>query len=118
MTRRHAVALIPGDGIGPEVIDASLEVLEKVARLHGFALDMTRFDWSCDRYLATGRMMPEDGIDQLRPHAAILLGAVGWPARVPDAVSLHGLLLPIRKSFDQFANMRPHRLLPGATGPL
>ncbi|MWP38631.1 tartrate dehydrogenase [Rhodobacter sphaeroides] len=118
MTRRHAVALIPGDGIGPEVIDASLEVLEKVASLHGFALDMTRFDWSCDRYLATGRMMPEDGIDQLRPHAAILLGAVGWPARVPDSVSLHGLLLPIRKSFDQFANMRPHRLLPGATGPL
>ncbi|MFQ6755794.1 tartrate dehydrogenase [Cereibacter sphaeroides] len=118
MTRRHAVALIPGDGIGPEVIDASLEVLEKAASLHGFALDMTRFDWSCDRYLATGRMMPEDGIDQLRPHAAILLGAVGWPARVPDSVSLHGLLLPIRKSFDQFANMRPHRLLPGATGPL
>ncbi|WP_145108246.1 tartrate dehydrogenase [Cereibacter sediminicola] len=118
MTRRHAIALIPGDGIGPEVIDASLEVLEKAASLHGFALDMTRFDWSCDRHLATGRMMPEDGIDQLRPHAAILLGAVGWPARVPDAVSLHGLLLPIRKSFDQFANMRPHRLLPGATGPL
>lgn len=118
MTRRHSIALIPGDGIGPEVIDASLEVLEKVAGLHDFVLDMTRFDWSCDRYLATGSMMPEDGIAQLRPHDAILLGAVGWPAHVPDALSLHGLLLPIRKSFDQFANMRPHRLLPGVTGPL
>ena len=77
----------------------------------------TEFPWSCDFYKETGAMMPADGIDTLKGFDAILLGAVGWPAEVPDSVSLHGLLLPIRKAFVQYANIRPHRLLPGVPGP-
>ncbi|WP_136685600.1 tartrate dehydrogenase [Falsirhodobacter xinxiangensis] len=114
----HKIALIPGDGIGVDVTDAAVRVLQVAASRFGFALQTTRFDWSCETYLATGRMMPEDGIETLRGFDAIYLGAVGWPATVPDSVSLHGLLLPIRKAFDQYANIRPHRLLPGVTGPL
>lgn len=116
--KEHRVAVLPGDGIGREVVEAALVVLRAVAARHGFALTETLYDWSCETWLSTGRMMPEDGLDRLRRHQAILLGAVGWPARVPDSVSLHGLLLPIRKGFDLFVNMRPHRLLPGVTGPL
>jgi tartrate dehydrogenase/decarboxylase / D-malate dehydrogenase len=114
----HKIALIPGDGIGIDVTDATMQVLDATADRFGFTLEATRFDWSCETYLATGRMMPEEGIEQLRPFDAIYLGAVGWPATVPDSVSLHGLLLPIRKAFDQYANIRPHRLLPGVEGPL
>jgi tartrate dehydrogenase/decarboxylase/D-malate dehydrogenase len=114
----HKIALIPGDGIGTDVTEATMQVLDGAAARFGFTLEPIRFDWSCETYLATGRMMPEDGIDQLRPFDAIYLGAVGWPATVPDSVSLHGLLLPIRKAFDQYANIRPHRLLPGVEGPL
>ncbi|VDS09020.1 putative tartrate dehydrogenase/decarboxylase TtuC [Paracoccus haematequi] len=114
----YTLALIPGDGIGVDVTDAAMQVLDAAAARFGLGLDKTRFDWSCETYLATGRMMPEDGIDQLRSFDAIFLGAVGWPATVPDSVSLHGLLLPIRKAFDQYANIRPHRLLPGVEGPL
>ncbi|MGZ3218236.1 tartrate dehydrogenase [Paracoccus sp. T5] len=110
----HRIALIPGDGIGVPVTEAAIAV----ARAAGAALETETFPWSCDHYLAHGRMMPEDGIDTLRGFDAILLGAVGWPARVPDSVSLHGLLLPIRKAFVQYANIRPHRLLPGVEGPL
>ncbi|WP_435167551.1 tartrate dehydrogenase [Falsirhodobacter sp. 1013] len=116
--KAHKIALIPGDGIGVDVTDATMEVLNMAAARFGFALDTTRFDWSCETYLATGRMMPEDGIETLRGFDAIYLGAVGWPATVPDSVSLHGLLLPIRKAFDQYANIRPHRVLPGVEGPL
>lgn len=116
--KTHKIALIPGDGIGVDVTDATMQVLDAAAARYGFALQPTRFDWSCETYLATGRMMPEDGIEILRGFDAIYLGAVGWPATVPDAVSLHGLLLPIRKAFDQYANIRPHRLLPGVEGPL
>ncbi|MTH36127.1 tartrate dehydrogenase [Paracoccus limosus] len=111
----HKIALIPGDGIGTAVVDAAMQVADKAAP---GLLVPTRFDWSCDTYLKTGRMMPEDGIETLRGFDAIFLGAVGWPAKVPDAVSLHGLLLPIRKAFVQYANIRPHRLLPGVQGPL
>ncbi|WP_019180183.1 tartrate dehydrogenase [Microbacterium yannicii] len=120
MTARaeYSIALIPGDGIGVEVLEAARVPLAAVAAKHGFAIQEQHYDWSCQRYLDTGAMMPEDGIDQLRAHDAILLGAVGWPARVPDSVSLHGLLLPIRKRFDLFVNARPHRLLPGIEGPL
>ena len=114
----HKIALIPGDGIGVDVTEATMQVLAAAGTRFGFTLEPTRFDWSCETYLAIGRMMPEDGIEQLRPFDAIFLGAVGWPATVPDAVSLHGLLLPIRKAFDQYANIRPHRLLPGVEGPL
>lgn len=111
----HRIAAIPGDGIGKDVTAAAIRVSQKV--LPGL-LDVTVFPWSCETWAATGRMMPEDGIDQLRRFDAIFLGAVGWPERVPDSVSLHGLLLPIRKAFVQFANVRPHRLLPGVEGPL
>ncbi|GMG83050.1 tartrate dehydrogenase [Paralimibaculum aggregatum] len=114
-TRPHRIALIPGDGIGVPVTEAAVAVAEKAL---GGRLETVRFPWSCDHYLETGAMMPADGIETLRGFDAILLGAVGWPAKVPDAVSLHGLLLPIRKEFAQYANMRPHRLLPGVEGPL
>ncbi len=114
----HRIAVIPGDGIGPDVTRAAWEVLTRAAALEGSALEGRWFDWSCETWVKTGRMMPEDGIETLRGHDAILLGAVGWPATVPDSVSLHGLLLPIRKAFVQYANIRPHRLLPGVTGPL
>lgn len=114
----HKIALIPGDGIGTDVTDATMRVLDAAASRFGFTLAPTRFDWSCETYVATGRMMPEDGIETLRAFDAIFLGAVGWPATVPDSVSLHGLLLPIRKAFDQYANIRPHILLPGVEGPL
>lgn len=116
--KSYELATIPGDGIGTEVVEAALGVLRQAAQKHGFTLKETRFDWNCETWIATRRMMPEDGIERLRRHDAILLGAVGWPARVPDSVSLHGLLLPIRKQFDLYVNMRPHRLLPGIVGPL
>ncbi|EAV41812.1 3-isopropylmalate dehydrogenase [Roseibium aggregatum IAM 12614] len=111
----YRIAVIPGDGIGLPVTEAALEVAQKA--LPG-KLETTTFPWSCDHYLQTGRMMPEDGIETLRGFDAVFLGAVGWPKKVPDAVSLHGLLLPIRKAFVQYANIRPHRLLPGVEGPL
>lgn len=115
---RHSIALIPGDGIGNDVTRAAWEVLSRATAQEGSELTATWYDWSCETWIKTGRMMPEDGIETLRQHDAILLGAVGWPETVPDSVSLHGLLLPIRKSFVQYANIRPHRLLPGVIGPL
>jgi tartrate dehydrogenase/decarboxylase/D-malate dehydrogenase len=116
--RTYSIALIPGDGIGKDVTEAAWQVLQAAAKRGGFALDGTSFPWSCAYYQETGVMMPPDGIDRLRTFDAIQLGAVGWPAEVPDSVSLHGLLLPIRKGFVQYANVRPHRLLPGVRGPL
>lgn len=116
--KSHQIALIPGDGIGKEVTEAAWQVLQAAAKAGGFALEGTEFPWSCAYFKETGAMMPADGIETLRCFDAILLGAVGWPAEVPDSVSLHGLLLPIRKRFTQFANIRPHRLLPGVQGPL
>lgn len=110
----HRIALIPGDGIGIPVTQAAM----KVVAASGASVETQSFPWSCDHYLQHGRMMPEDGIETLRGFDAIFLGAVGWPARVPDSVSLHGLLLPIRKAFVQYANIRPHRLLEGVEGPL
>lgn len=116
--KTHTIALIPGDGIGRDMTAAAWSVLEKAAGKHGFYLKGTEFPWSCAFYKETGAMMPANGIETLRGFDAILLGAVGWPKEVPDSVSLHGLLLPIRKSFVQYANIRPHRLLPGVEGPL
>ncbi|SDA98611.1 tartrate dehydrogenase [Sinorhizobium sp. NFACC03] len=116
--KSYSIALIPGDGIGQDVTDAAWQVLSTVARHSGFSLTGMPFPWSCAFYKETGAMMPTDGIEILRRFDAILLGAVGWPAEVPDSVSLHGLLLPIRKAFVQYANIRPHRLLPGVQGPL
>ncbi|WP_105437087.1 tartrate dehydrogenase [Neorhizobium sp. T25_13] len=116
--KSYRIALIPGDGIGRDMTAAAWSVLQKAAKAHGFAFEATEFPWSCTFYKETGAMMPADGIETLRSFDAILLGAVGWPAEVPDSVSLHGLLLPIRKSFVQYANIRPHRLLAGVEGPL
>jgi tartrate dehydrogenase/decarboxylase/D-malate dehydrogenase len=115
--KRYTVAVIPGDGIGKEVMPEAIRVLDAAAAKHGFTLTYRDFDWSCETYTRTGRMMPADGIDQLRPHDAILLGAVGFPG-VPDHISLWGLLIPIRREFDQYVNLRPVRLLPGVTSPL
>src|ERR1700722_16623005 len=112
------IAIIPGDGIGVDVIDAAWAVLTAAAARHGFELTATRFPWSCNYYLEHGEMMPWNGIEVLRRFDAILLGAVGWPQKVPDSVSLHGLLLPIRKAFDLYVNERPHKLLRGVDGPL
>jgi tartrate dehydrogenase/decarboxylase/D-malate dehydrogenase len=115
--RRYRVAAIPGDGIGNEVVPAGQSVLEAAARRHGFTLDWKPFDWSCERYTRVGSMMPNDGLEQLRPFDAIFLGAVGYPG-VPDHVSLWGLLLPIRRGFEQYVNLRPVRLLRGVESPL
>ena len=117
MTTRHAIAVIPGDGIGHEVVPAALSVLEAAGRRFGFELAWKEYDWSCERYAKTGAMMPGDGLDQLRRSDAIFLGAVGYPG-VPDHVSLWGLLLPIRRGFAQYACVRPLKLLPGVTSPL
>ena len=117
MNRHYRIASIPGDGIGQETVPEGLRVLHAAATRFGFTLDVTPFDWSCARYAATGTMMPADGLDQLRPHDAIFLGAVGWPG-VPDHISLWGLLIPIRRGFDQYASVRPCRLMPGARSPL
>jgi tartrate dehydrogenase/decarboxylase / D-malate dehydrogenase len=111
------IANVPGDGIGNEVVPEGLRVLEAVGRKYGITYKYSDFDWSCERYAKTGSMMPEDGIEQLRGHDAIFLGAVGFP-NVPDHVSLWGLLIPIRREFQQYVNLRPVRLLPGITPPV
>jgi tartrate dehydrogenase/decarboxylase/D-malate dehydrogenase len=113
----YEIATIPGDGIGPEVVDATLPLFEEVAQNHGVEVEFTRYDWGSDRYLEEGAMMPDDALDQLEPSDAILLGAVGHP-EVPDHVTLHGLLLPIRKQFDQQICERPSILFEGVESPL
>jgi len=117
MTANIKVAVIPGDGIGKEVMPEGMRALEAAGSKHGIAFAWKNFDWSCETYLKTGRMMPEDGIDQLRPHDAVYLGAVGFPT-VPDHESLWGLLIPIRREFDQHINLRPVRLFDGVPCPL
>jgi tartrate dehydrogenase/decarboxylase/D-malate dehydrogenase len=115
--RKYRIAVIPGDGIGGEVIPAGQRAVEAAATRFGFSVQWQSFDWSCERYARTGAMMPEDGIDRLKEFDAIYLGAVGFPG-VPDHVSLWGLLIPIRREMDQYANIRPVRLLKGITSPL
>lgn len=115
--KRYEIASIPGDGIGSEVVSAGLEVLDAIASREGFELQVSGFDWGSDRYLSTGAMMPEDGLDQLRPFDAIFFGSAGDP-RVPDHISLWGLRLAICQPFDQYANVRPARVLPGLESPL
>jgi tartrate dehydrogenase/decarboxylase/D-malate dehydrogenase len=111
------VALLPGDGIGPEVIDAAVAVVEAAPRDGEVTFEWTRLPWGSDYYLSHGRMMPVDGIEQLRGFDAILLGAVGDP-RLADHLTLHGLLLPIRREFDQYLCVRPARLYSGLPSPL
>lgn len=119
MTRTYRVAVIPGDGIGKEVVPEGVRVLEKVAKTHGFELTLDWHDFSsCDYYLKHGRMMPEDWKEQIGRHDAIFFGAVGWPEKVPDHVSLWGSLLLFRRDFDQYVNLRPVKLLPGVPCPL
>lgn len=114
----YKIAVIPGDGIGPEVIDEGVKVLNEVASLDGgFRFEFTYFPWGCEYYKETGRMMAENGIEELSKFDAIFLGAVGAPG-VPDHISLWDLLLIIRKSFDQYINLRPVKLLDGAPAPL
>ena len=117
MTGSLRIAAIPGDGIGKEVMVEGIRVLDAVAARHDFAIQWQAFDWSCEYYARHGRMMPEDGIRQLGAFDAIYLGAVGFPG-VPDHVSLWGLLIPIRREFDQYANVRPVFLMPGVSCPL
>ncbi|HEY4934370.1 MAG TPA: tartrate dehydrogenase [Terriglobales bacterium] len=111
------IALIPGDGVGPEVLEAAVEVADAALAHHQSRYEWVRLPWGSDYYLSSGRMMPEDGLEQLRGFAAILLGAVGDP-RVPDHVTLSGLLLPIRRGFDQYLCIRPVRLYHGVASPL
>jgi len=116
--RTHKIAAIPGDGIGQEVIPAGLEVLRALAERAGdFALEIQHFPWGSDFYRATGRMMPEDGLATLEGFDAIYFGAVGDP-NLPDALTLWGLRLAICQGFDQYANIRPTRVLPGLESPL
>jgi tartrate dehydrogenase/decarboxylase/D-malate dehydrogenase len=117
MKKTLQIAVIPGDGIGREVIPEGLRVLEAAGARFGIDLTLRHFDWSCETYARTGRMMPEDGLEQLRRFDAIYLGAVGFPG-VPDHVSLWGLLLPLRHEFEQYVNLRPCRLFPGVQSPL
>ena len=114
----YRIAAIAGDGIGPEVIAEGVKTLKRAARLDGtFRFAFTHFPWGCEYYLKTGRMMPADGLKTLSKFDAIFLGAVGFPG-VPDNISLRGLLLEIRHGFDQYVNVRPVKLLPGAPCPL
>ena len=113
----YKIAVIPGDGIGKEVVPEGMRVLEAVGRRFDIRFDWQEFSWSCETYANTGRMMPEDGIDQLSDFDAIYLGAVGFPG-VPDHVSLWGLLIPIRRQMQQYINLRPVKLFEGIESPL
>ena len=116
-TNALKIATIPGDGIGREVVPEGMRVLEAAGRKFDIAFQFDEVDWSCDVYKKTGRMMPEDGLDRFKKHDAVFLGAVGWPD-VPDHISLWGLLIPIRRTYHQYVNLRPCRLLRGTTSPL
>ena len=119
MSHTHRIAVIPGDGIGKEVMPEALRVLEAASRRYGFALELRHVSWaSCDYYAQHGQMMPDDWKAQLQPMDALLFGAVGWPATVPDHVSLWGSLLKFRREFDQYINLRPARLFEGVPAPL
>jgi len=117
MYMTHKIAVVPGDGIGKEVVPEGVRVLDAAGIRFGFSFEWAWFDWSCERYTKTGRMMPENGLDLLRQYESIFLGAVGYPG-VPDHVSLWGLLIPIRRGFRQYINLRPVRLLKGVKSPL
>lgn len=117
MSKTYRIAVIPGDGIGKETMPEALRVLDAASRRFGFSLSLDHHEWSCDLYKKTGAMMPSNGMEILSASNSILLGAVGWPD-VPDHVSLWGLLIPIRRGFDQYVNLRPCKLMPGVRTPL
>ncbi len=115
----YRIAVIPGDGIGREVVPEGCAVLEAAARKHGFELQLDTFHFaSYDYYSQHDRMLPEDWKQQIGCHDAIVFGAVGWPEKIPDHVSLWGSLLQFRREFDQYVNLRPVRLMPGVPSPL
>ena len=113
----YKIAVIPGDGIGKEVVPEGIRVMEVVGNKLGINFTWDEFDWSCEVYAKTGQMMPDEGLNQIRNHDAIFLGAVGFPG-VLDHVSLWGLLIPIRREFQQYVNLRPVRLFEGVPCPL
>jgi len=113
----YRIAVIPGDGVGPEIGIEAIAVLETAAETYGFAAETTTFDWSCDRYLTSGAMMPDDALDTLAEFDSIFLGSIGDAAKVPDHISLQALL-KIRKGFDQYVNLRPIRLYEGVASPV
>jgi tartrate dehydrogenase/decarboxylase/D-malate dehydrogenase len=117
--RIHRIAVIAGDGIGKEVVPEGVRVLEKAASRFGFELRLDTFDFaSWDYYEKHGRMMPEDWKERIGGHDAIFFGAVGWPAKIPDHISLWGSLIQFRRAFDQYVSLRPCRLMPGVPSPL
>lgn len=114
MNKTFRIAAIAGDGIGLEVLPEGLRVVQAAARKFGLALEFEHFEWaSCDYYLEHGKMMPDDWFEQLKGFDALYFGAVGWPDKVPDHISLWGSLLKFRRDFDQYVNIRPVRLFPG-----
>jgi tartrate dehydrogenase/decarboxylase/D-malate dehydrogenase len=115
---RHSIAVIAGDGIGKEVMPEGVRVLDAAARRFGIDLAFDHFDWSCDNYDKHGYWMPPDWRDKIGGHDAIFFGATGWPARVPDHVSLWDSLIKFRRGFDQYVNLRPVRMMPGIAAPL
>ncbi|TVP83163.1 MAG: tartrate dehydrogenase, partial [Alkalicoccus sp.] len=118
MTKTFNIASIPGDGIGPEVTAEGFKILKTIERLDSsLKFESKEFPWGCEYYHHYGKMMDDDGIEQLKSFDAVYLGAVGYPG-VPDHISLWDLLLKIRKSFDQYVNIRPIKLLEGVTSPL
>src|SRR6202045_2221215 len=117
--KQYRIAVIPGDGIGKEVVPEGLRVMEAAAKKHGVSVHFDHFDFaSWDYYEKHGEMMPEDWKAQIGKHDAIYFGAVGWPAKIPDHVSLWGSLIKFRREFDQYVNLRPVRLMPGVPSPL
>jgi len=117
LKKNYRIAVVPGDGIGREVVPEGIKVLERLAVRFGITFVWDEFDWSCERFARHGAMMPDDGIERIAGHDAIFLGAVGYPG-VPDHVSLWGLLIPIRREFHQYINLRPVRLFEGVPCPL
>jgi tartrate dehydrogenase/decarboxylase/D-malate dehydrogenase len=115
--KTYDIAVIAGDGVGKEVVPEGIRVVDAAGKRFGFHCEWREFDWSCETYVRTGKMMPDDGLKQLRRFDAIFLGAVGHPS-VPDHVSLWGLLIPIRRAFRQYVNLRPVRLFDGIESPL
>ncbi|WP_225728177.1 MULTISPECIES: tartrate dehydrogenase [unclassified Nocardia] len=119
MGTKHRIAVIPGDGIGKEVVPEGIRILRAAAAAYDFTVDIEYFDYACaDYYTAHGKMLPDGWFDELKRFDAIFFGAVGWPEVVPDHISLWGSLLQFRRHFDQYANLRPVRLLPGVASPL
>ena len=116
--KQFRIAVIAGDGIGKEVMPEGLRVLEAAGRKFGIQWKFDEFDWSCDYYAKHGTMMPDDALERLKKHDSVFFGAAGWPETVPDHISLWGLLIPIRRTFHQYVNLRPVRLFPGMRSPL